>query len=81
VVDDALQGITHIVRGQDLYHATSIHRLLQSLLGLAEPPYHHHPLILDDEGKKLSKSIKSTGLRELRREGASPLDIRRLIGC
>jgi glutamyl-Q tRNA(Asp) synthetase len=80
VVDDALQGITHVVRGQDLYHATSIHRLLQTLLGLPAPTYHHHQLILDDVGKKLSKSIKSTGLRELRQEGATPLDIRRFVG-
>lgn len=80
VVDDALQGITHVVRGQDLYHATSIHRLLQSLLGLPAPVYHHHPLILDATGKKLSKSIQSTGLSTLRNDGLSPLDIRRLVG-
>lgn len=80
VVDDALQGISHVVRGLDLYHATSIHRLLQSLLGLPAPIYHHHRLILDAEGKKLSKSIQSISLDELRGNGLTPLDIRRLVG-
>ncbi len=55
-----------MVRGQDLFWSTSIHRLLQALLGLPEPAYHHHKLILDDEGRKLSKSTQATGLRELR---------------
>lgn len=80
VVDDALQGVTHVVRGQDLYQATSVHRVLQALLGLAPPMYHHHRLILDPEGRKLSKSTQSTALRELRRQGATPADIRRMIG-
>ncbi len=80
VVDDALQGITHIVRGQDLFAATSLHRLLQILLVLPEPIYHHHRLILDGEGRKLSKSTRATGLRELRAGGASPADIRSMIG-
>ena len=66
VVDDALQGVTHVVRGQDLYQATSVHRVLQALLGLPAPLYHHHRLILDAEGKKLSKSTRATALRELR---------------
>ena len=79
VVDDALQGITHVVRGQDLFWSTSVHRLLQSLLGLPAPAYHHHRLILDDEGRKLSKSTHATGLRELRAAGATPVDIRRLL--
>ena len=70
-VDDAAQGITDVVRGQDLFHATSVHRLLQSLLGLPAPRYHHHRLILDAEGRKLSKSTKATGLRELRGQGAT----------
>ncbi len=56
VVDDALQGVTHVVRGRDLFHATSVHRLLQKLLGLPEPNYHHHDLVLGDDGLKLSKS-------------------------
>ena len=79
VVDDALQGVTHIVRGQDLYQATSVHRVLQALLCLPPPLYHHHRLILDAEGKKLSKSTGATALRELRRQGRTPADIRRII--
>jgi len=80
VVDDALQGVTDIVRGHDLFWATGIHRLLQALLGLPEPNYRHHKLILDDAGQKLSKSTGATGLRELRAAGAKPFDIRRIIG-
>jgi glutamyl-Q tRNA(Asp) synthetase len=80
VVDDAAQGVTDVVRGRDLFHATAVHRLLQALLELPEPVYHHHPLILDAGGTKLSKSTGSTGLRELRAKGASPADIRRLSG-
>ena len=79
-VDDALQGVTDVVRGQDLFWATSIHRLLQALLGLPEPVYHHHRLILDDEGRKLSKATLATSLRELRDSGLSALDIRRRLG-
>ncbi|MBR0818852.1 tRNA glutamyl-Q(34) synthetase GluQRS [Bradyrhizobium liaoningense] len=80
VVDDALQGIGEVVRGQDLFHATSVHRLLQVLLSLPEPAYRHHALIRDGEGRKLSKSSRSTGLRELRAAGATPAGIRRLVG-
>jgi glutamyl-Q tRNA(Asp) synthetase len=80
VVDDALQGITHVVRGQDLFWATSVHRLLQGLLGLLAPTYHHHQLILDADGRKLAKSTRATALRELRAQGATPPDIRRMIG-
>ena len=70
-VDDALQGVTDVVRGQDLFWSTSIHRLLQALLGLPEPIYHHHKLILDADGRKLSKSTQATSLRELRAGGAT----------
>jgi glutamyl-Q tRNA(Asp) synthetase len=80
VLDDALQGITDVMRGQDLFWSTSIHRLLQKLLGLPEPAYHHHKLILDADGQKLSKSTQATGLRELRAGGATALDIRRMVG-
>ena len=80
VVDDALQGVTHVMRGQDLQPATSVHRVLQALLGLPAPHYHHHRLILDAEGRKLSKSTRATGLRELRAGGATPTDIRRMAG-
>ena len=78
-IDDALQGVTHVVRGQDLFWSTSVHRVLQSLLGLPAPAYHHHRLILDAEGRKLSKSTRATGLRELRAQGMMPADIRRLV--
>ncbi|WGR95980.1 tRNA glutamyl-Q(34) synthetase GluQRS [Bradyrhizobium sp. ISRA435] len=80
VIDDALQGVTDVVRGADLLWSTSVHRLLQELLGLAPPAYRHHRLIRDEAGQKLSKSTRATGLRELRAEGASPADIRRLVG-
>jgi glutamyl-Q tRNA(Asp) synthetase len=79
-VDDALQGVSDVVRGQDLFWSTSIHRLLQALLGLPEPTYHHHRLILDADGRKLSKSTQATSLRELRRRGATAADIRRMVG-
>jgi glutamyl-Q tRNA(Asp) synthetase len=80
VIDDALQCVTHIVRGQDLFWSTAMHRLLQQLLGLPAPTYHHHRLILDADGCKLSKSTRSTALRELRAAGAGPADIRRMVG-
>ncbi|MBX4970567.1 tRNA glutamyl-Q(34) synthetase GluQRS [Rhizobium binae] len=80
VVDDALQGVTHVVRGLDLFHATSVHRLLQMLLGLPQPLYHHHRLILDADGRKLSKSEGDSGIAELRARGTSGADIRRLVG-
>jgi glutamyl-Q tRNA(Asp) synthetase len=79
-LDDAAQGITDIVRGRDLFYATAVHRLLQALLGLPQPRYHHHKLLLGPDGSKLSKSTQSTGLRELREKGASPAEIRRLAG-
>jgi glutamyl-Q tRNA(Asp) synthetase len=79
-IDDALQGVTDVVRGQDLFWSTSIHRLLQALLGLPEPVYHHHRLILDADGRKLSKSTEAKSLRELRAAGATPQDIRRMVG-
>ncbi|QPF84137.1 tRNA glutamyl-Q(34) synthetase GluQRS [Bradyrhizobium genosp. L] len=80
VIDDALQGVTDVVRGADLFWSTSVHRLLQQRLGLPAPAYRHHGLIRDTAGHKLSKSTHATGLRELRAEGASPADIRRLVG-
>ncbi|WP_338692380.1 tRNA glutamyl-Q(34) synthetase GluQRS [Bradyrhizobium sp. 26S5] len=80
VIDDALQGVTDVVRGVDLFWSTSVHRLLQELLGLPAPAYRHHRLIPDAAGQKLSKSTQATGLRELRAAGASPADIRRLVG-
>lgn len=80
VVDDARQGVTHVVRGADLKAATDIHRLLQVLLGLPEPVYHHHRLILDAAGRKLAKRDGSTSLAEMRRQGATVADIRRYVG-
>jgi glutamyl-Q tRNA(Asp) synthetase len=80
VIDDASQGVTHVVRGRDLFAATSVHRLLQALFALPAPTYHHHRLILDADGKKLSKSTRATALRALRRDGASAADIRRMVG-
>jgi glutamyl-Q tRNA(Asp) synthetase len=80
VVDDAWQGITDVVRGRDLYHATSIHRLLQDLLGLQAPRYRHHRLVLDASGAKMSKSALSKPLAALRGEGVSPAEIRSALG-
>jgi glutamyl-Q tRNA(Asp) synthetase len=79
VIDDALQGVSEVVRGRDLFCSTSIHRLLQELLGLPQPVYRHHRLILDGGGQKLSKSTKATGLRELRAQGMTPAEIRHLV--
>jgi glutamyl-Q tRNA(Asp) synthetase len=78
-VDDALQGVTHVVRGRDLFHATSVHRLLQVLLGLPAPSYHHHRLVLGEDGLKLSKSRGDTALATLRAAGVTAADVRRLV--
>ncbi len=80
VVDDAAQGVTDVVRGRDLFHATGLHRLLQALLDLPAPRYHHHRLILDPGGHKLSKSRSAPSLRDLRRQGAGPRDVRAMVG-
>ncbi|PBB88858.1 tRNA glutamyl-Q(34) synthetase GluQRS [Mesorhizobium sp. WSM3876] len=80
VLDDALQGVSHVVRGQDLYSATGVQRLLQELLGLSPPRYFHHRLILGPDGRKLSKSLKDTGLAALRQAGVSAQDVKRLVG-
>lgn len=71
VTDDALQGVTDIVRGEDLFMATGLHRLLQALLDLPAPSYHHHVLLRDASGQKLSKSLRAKPLRALRQEGLS----------
>lgn len=80
VVDDALQGVTHVVRGVDLEPATDLHRLLQALIGLPTPRYHHHALITDASGEKLAKSRLSEPLRAHRERGATPTEIRRMLG-
>ena len=80
VVDDAFQGVTHVTRGLDLFAATDIHRLLQVLLDLPVPLYAHHHLIVDETGRKLSKSASDTSLASLRADGLSPSDVKRMIG-
>ncbi len=80
VLDDAAQGITHVVRGQDLFEATKIHVVLQRLLGLPTPTYHHHRLIRDDQGKRLAKRDDARAISKYRAEGASPQDIRKMVG-
>ncbi|MCB2114350.1 MAG: tRNA glutamyl-Q(34) synthetase GluQRS [Parvularculaceae bacterium] len=80
VFDDALQGVTHVIRGEDLRAAAHLHTLLQALLGLAAPVYRHHALIRDETGKRLAKRDKSATLRALRQGGAAPADIRRRLG-
>ncbi|HEV2897526.1 MAG TPA: tRNA glutamyl-Q(34) synthetase GluQRS [Pseudaminobacter sp.] len=80
VIDDALQGISHVVRGRDLYAATGVQRLLQELLGLPAPGYFHHRLILGPDGRKLSKSLGDSGIAALREGGASVADVRRKVG-
>ncbi|HEY0330354.1 MAG TPA: tRNA glutamyl-Q(34) synthetase GluQRS [Rhodopseudomonas sp.] len=76
VLDDALQGVTEVVRGRDLFFATSVHRLLQALLDLPPPAYRHHLLVRDRAGRKLSKSTRATSLAELRGSGVTPQAIR-----
>lgn len=80
VVDDAFQGITEVTRGLDLMPATPLQVTLQHLLGLPTPTYHHHRLILDDHGKRLAKRDDARALSKYRAEGATPQDIRRMIG-
>ena len=80
VLDDAAQGITHVIRGQDLFDATKIHVVLQRALGLPTPVYHHHRLIRDDAGKRLAKRDDARALSKYRNEGATPADIRALVG-
>ncbi len=80
VIDDNLQGVTHVVRGKDIMPATSIHRLLQEVLGLSDPVYCHHDLIVDDEGNKFSKRRGETSLREMREAGMRAEDIHKMIG-
>ena len=80
VVDDAAQGITEVTRGEDLFDATAIHVVLQRLLGLPTPAYHHHRLIRDDTGKRLAKRDDARALAKYRAEGATAQDIRRMLG-
>lgn len=80
VVDDALQGITEVVRGEDLYEATPLHVLLQHLLGLPVPLYHHHALIRDAKGKRLAKRSDADALSAFRDAGLTPLEVKTKIG-
>lgn len=80
VLDDAFQGVTLVTRGEDLLPATHVQRLLQALLGLPEPAYAHHPLVLDENGRKFSKRDNAITLAALRESGATPSDIRARLG-
>lgn len=80
VVDDALQGITHVIRGRDLFEATHIQRLLQALLSLPTPAYRHHALLVGPDGKRFAKRDKSETLRSLRESGMSAAELRRDLG-
>lgn len=79
-VDDALQGVTLVTRGQDLFHATHVHRLLQALLGLGTPTYHHHRLLTDAAGRRLAKRDEALTLRALRAAGKTPDEVRAMAG-
>jgi len=80
VVDDAVQGVTLVTRGEDLVPATGIHRLLQELLGLPVPAYHHHKLLGGEDGRRLAKRDRALTLRALRDAGNSPAEVRRMAG-
>jgi glutamyl-Q tRNA(Asp) synthetase len=79
-LDDHLQGITLVTRGEDLLSSTHVHRLLQELLGLRTPDYHHHPLLTDSEGRRYAKRDKSLSLKALKDEGKSPEQVRQMAG-
>ena len=80
VVDDALQGVTHVIRGQDLHEAAHIQRLLQVLLGLPAPVYRHHPLLLRPDGQRFAKRDTSETLAALRASGISAAQLRQELG-
>lgn len=80
VLDDAAQGITDVIRGEDLYQASKIHVLLQALLDLPTPLYHHHRLIRDKAGKRLAKRDDARAIAKYRADGASPAVIRKMVG-
>jgi glutamyl-Q tRNA(Asp) synthetase len=79
-VDDHLQGVTLVTRGEDLFRATDVHRLLQALLDYSTPDYHHHALLLSESGKRFAKRDKAATLRSLRESGKTPEDVRRMAG-
>ncbi|WP_039017665.1 tRNA glutamyl-Q(34) synthetase GluQRS [Halocynthiibacter namhaensis] len=80
VLDDALQGITDVTRGEDLLEATALHVVLQNLLGLPRPRYHHHRLIRDEDGKRLAKRDDARAISQYRDAGATAADIRKMVG-
>ncbi|MBX2856347.1 MAG: tRNA glutamyl-Q(34) synthetase GluQRS [Rhodobacteraceae bacterium] len=80
VLDDAHQGVTHVTRGEDLFAATQIHRLLQALFGRPTPIYRHHRLIRDEQGRRLAKRDRDAGLAELRACGTAPAEVRAMVG-
>jgi glutamyl-Q tRNA(Asp) synthetase len=80
VVDDALQGVTHVIRGQDLFEAAHVQRLLQALLGLPTPVYRHHPLLLGPDGRRLAKRDQAEALAEIRARGVTAEALRRELG-
>jgi len=85
VIDDAFQRISHVTRGEDLLASTHVHRILQSLLGFPEPAYLHHPLVLDENGRRLAKRHDSLSLEVLRERGCYPMEVREMAlawrGC
>ncbi|MEK9755355.1 MAG: glutamate--tRNA ligase family protein, partial [Rhodospirillaceae bacterium] len=79
-VDDAIQGVTLVTRGRDLFPASHLHRLLQALLGLPVPEYSHHGLIEGPDGKRLAKRDRAATLRHLREAGRTPAEVRAMVG-
>ncbi|MEO5336688.1 MAG: tRNA glutamyl-Q(34) synthetase GluQRS [Magnetospirillum sp. WYHS-4] len=79
-LDDHLQGVSLVTRGMDLFEATHVHRLLQALLGLEVPGYHHHRLLVGEDGRRFAKRDRSLALRSLRAAGHSPQEVRRMVG-
>ncbi|MGF1607813.1 MAG: tRNA glutamyl-Q(34) synthetase GluQRS [Kiloniellales bacterium] len=79
-VDDALQGVTLVTRGRDLFHATHVHRLLQALLGLPVPDWHHHDLLTDERGQRLAKRHDALSIRALHQAGKSPAEVWAMAG-
>ncbi len=80
VMDDARQGVTHVIRGQDLFEAAHVQRLLQTLLDLPTPVYRHHPLLVGPDGKRFAKRDRAETLAELRARGIAPEALRQELG-
>jgi len=80
-VDDHFQKINLVTRGQDLFTASNVHRLLQALLGFTTPEYHHHPLITDQDGERLAKRFSAASIRDLKNQGLNPEAVLKMAGC